>query len=108
MGVVGHTFQLAVSEFFEFGFGFRLMAFEFLVFQVIPHLLVRIPVGQDVGTAGRDSPSGAADNAEELPPFRQSADVAICCLLCTRNGLPRMRSFISWTKCYIITAIATW
>ena len=49
MGVVGHAFQLAVSEFFEFGFGFRLVAFEFLVFQVIPHLFVRIPVGRILG-----------------------------------------------------------
>jgi hypothetical protein len=36
--------EFSWRELFEFVFGLGSMAFEFLVFQVVPDLLVRIPV----------------------------------------------------------------
>ena len=35
---------LSPCKAFEFVFGFRLMALKFVVFQVVPHLFVRVPV----------------------------------------------------------------
>ena len=40
--------------------------------------------------------------------FLRSASRDTSCLLCTKSGSLRMKSFTSWLKCFVITASVTW
>ncbi len=49
MRVISHPVQLSVGQFLEFRSGLCFVAFEFVMFEVIPNLFVRIPIGGVTG-----------------------------------------------------------
>ena len=49
MRVISHAVELSAGQFLEFGLGLCFVAFEFVVFEMIPHLFVRILVGRVTG-----------------------------------------------------------